>query len=155
MKALKKALTTKPVIKIFNPKKEVTLTTDANEHAIAAVVSQEGHPIMYLSRKLSSAECNYSNIEKEALAIGWSMERIQNFLLGKKFLLKSDQKPLEFLFNPRQELPSVTSSRILRWVIEIIAFDFDIIYIKGNTISHVDTQSRLRFQGENGEEHEN
>ena len=34
-------------------------------------------------------------------------------------------------------------------------FDFDIIYVKGNTIPHVDTLSRLRFYSENGEEHEN
>ena len=56
---------------MFDPrkKKEVTLTTDASERTIAGVVSQEGHPIMYLSRKLSLAECNYSNTEKEALAI--------------------------------------------------------------------------------------
>ena len=94
------------MIKIFDPKKEVTLI-DASEYAIAAVVSQEGHPIMYLSRKLLLAECSYSNIEKEALAIVWSMERAQNFLWGKKFLLKSDLKPLEFLFNPRKELPIV------------------------------------------------
>ena len=37
--ALKKALTSKLVIKIFNSKKEVTLTTDVSEHTIAAVVS--------------------------------------------------------------------------------------------------------------------
>ena len=36
-----------------------------------------------------------------------------------------------------------------------MAFDFDIIYVKGNTIPHVDTLSKLRFQRENGEEHEN
>ena len=151
--ALKKALTSKQ--KIFNPKKEVTLTTDASERAIAVVVSQEFHPIMYLSRKLSSAECNYSNIEKEALVVVWNMERTQSFLLGKKFLLKSAYKPLEFLFNPRKELPRVTSSRILRWAIKIIEFDFDIIYVKGNTIPHEDPLSRLRFQSENEEEHEN
>ena len=80
--ALKKALTNKPVIKIFDPNREVTLTTDARERAIAAVVSQESHPIKHLSRKLSSAECNYSNIEREALAIVRSTERAQNFLLG-------------------------------------------------------------------------
>ena len=67
--ALKKALTDKPEIKIFDPKKEVTLITDASEYALAAVVSQGDHLIMYLSRKLSSSKCNYSNIEKEALAI--------------------------------------------------------------------------------------
>ena len=110
---------------------------------------------MYLSRKLSSTAFNYSNIEKEALAIVWSMERAQNFLLGKKFHLKSDHKPLEFLFNPRKELSRVTSSRIVRWDIKILAFDFDSIYVKGNTIPHVDALSRLRFQSENGEKNEN
>ena len=78
----------KPVIKIFDPKKEVTLTIDASERAIAAVISQEGHPIMYLSRKFSSAECNYSNIEKEALVIVWNMERAQNFFIEQKVPLK-------------------------------------------------------------------
>ena len=153
-KTLKKALTSKPVIQIFDPKKEVTLTTDANERAIAAVVSQEVHPIMYLSRKLWSAECNYSNIEKEVLAIVWSMERAQKFLLGKKFLLKSDHKPLEFLLHLRKELPRVRSSRIYWWAIKIMAFDFD-IYVKRNTIPHVDTVSRQGFQSENREKHKN
>ena len=82
--ALKKVLTSKPVIEIFDLKKDVTLTTDASERAIAAVESLEGHPVMYLSRKLSSAECNYSNIEKEALAIVWSMERAQFFFSWTK-----------------------------------------------------------------------
>ena len=36
-----------------------------------------------------------------------------------------------------------------------MVFYFDIIYIKENTIPHVDALSRLRFQSENGEEHEN
>ena len=36
-----------------------------------------------------------------------------------------------------------------------MAFDFDIIYVKGNTTPHVDALSRLRFQSENGEELEN
>ena len=34
-------------------------------------------------------------------------------------------------------------------------FDFDIICVKGNTIPYVDTLSGLKFQSENGEEHEN
>ena len=62
-------------MKIFDPKKEITLTTDASECAVSVISSQENHPIMYLSRKLTKAEINNSNIEKEALVIVWSIER--------------------------------------------------------------------------------
>ena len=77
------ALIRKPIVKIFDSKKEVALMTDASEHAVAAILSQEGHPIMYLSRKLTSAEADYSNTEKEAFAIVCSTEQARNFLLGK------------------------------------------------------------------------
>ena len=49
---LKKAIMEKPIVKIFYPKKEITLTTDASEHAVSTILLQD-HPIMYLSRKLS------------------------------------------------------------------------------------------------------
>ena len=110
-KALKKALTSKPLIKIFDPKIEVTLTTDTSEHAIATVVSQEGHPIIYLSRKLSSAESNYCNIEKEALAIVWSIERTKNFLLGKKVPLKIRPQAPRILIRSRKR---ITQSNIIK-----------------------------------------
>ena len=71
------------------------------------------------------------------------MEWAQNFLKGKKFLLKSDHKPLDFLFNPRKELSRVTLSKILRWAIKTMAFDFDIIYVKGNTILHEEIPSYM------------
>ena len=142
---LKDALMKKPVVKIFDPKKEVVLTTDASGTAVSAILAQENHPFMYLSRKLTKAEMNYSNIEREALAIVWATQRARQFLLGRKFLLKSDHRPLEFIFNPRKELPKMTSARIMRWAIKLMAFDFDILYVKGNTIPHVDALSRLNF----------
>ena len=49
--------------------KEATVTTKVSEKVIGGVLSQEGHPVIYVSRKLSLAEHNYSKIEREALAI--------------------------------------------------------------------------------------
>ena len=72
----------------------------------------------------------------------------------KKFLLRSDHRPLEFIFNPRKELLKVTTSRILRWAIRLMAFDFDIEYVKGNSIPHVDARSRLLFYKESKDETE-
>ena len=138
----------KPEVKIFNPKKDITLTTDASEHSISGILSQEGHRIMYLSRRLMNTEFNYLNIEKEALVIVSTTTRARQFLIGKKFLLRCDHRPLEFTFNPRKELPKVTTLRILKWAIRLMAFDFDIEYVKGNSIPHVDTLSRLQFYKE-------
>ena len=75
----------KPVVKIFDLKKDVTLTTDVSEHSIFGILSQEGHPIMYLSRRLTNTELNYLNIEKEALTIVWTTTRARQFLIGKNF----------------------------------------------------------------------
>ena len=66
------------------------LTTDVNKHSIPEILSQEGHLIMYLSRRQTNAEFSYSNIEKDALAIVWTTTRARQFLIGKIFLLRSD-----------------------------------------------------------------
>ena len=110
---LKVIMTNKPVEKIFDPKKDIMLTTDASEHSISGILSQEGHPIIYLSRRLKNTEFNYLNIEKEALAIVWTTIRAWQILIGKKFF-RSDHRPLKFIFNPRKELSKVTTSRIQR-----------------------------------------
>ena len=39
------------MIKVFDPKKEVSLTVVANEHGGVEIISQKGHPVIYLSRK--------------------------------------------------------------------------------------------------------
>lgn len=44
------------------------LFVDASEYAIGAVLEQGGHPVTCVSRKLSTAEKNYSQTQKEALA---------------------------------------------------------------------------------------
>ena len=85
---LKVIMAKKPVMKIFDPKKDITLTIDASEHSISGIVSQEGYPMIYLSKRLMNTEFNYSNIEKEALAIVWTTTRIQQLLTGKKFLFE-------------------------------------------------------------------
>ena len=78
----------------------------------------------------------------------WTTTRARQSLIAKKILLKNDHRPLDFIFNPRKELPKVTTSRILRWAIRLMAFYFDIEYVKGNSIPHVDALSRLQFYKE-------
>jgi len=148
---LKHNLTTSPVVQLYDSKKDLTLTTDASEHSISAVLSQENHPILFLSRTLSNAERNYSNIEREALAIVWATSRARQFLLGRHFNLITDHKPLEFIFHGEKSLPKVTSARIMRWALQLSAFDYTILYAKGENIPHVDALSRLKFKSSDNE----
>ena len=61
---IKNELCANPLVQPYSLTKEATVTKDVSEKAIGGVLSQEGHPVIYVSRKLSQAEQNYSNIER-------------------------------------------------------------------------------------------
>jgi len=149
---LVKELSSPPVLKPYSLEEEATLTTDASEGQIAACLSQKGHPVIFVSKTLSAAERNYSNIEREAYAIIWAVLRLRQFLLGRYFTIITDHKPLEFLFAANKEIPKVASARITRWAISLMAFDYNVKYKPGSEIPHVDALSRLRFASSNDEE---
>ena len=143
---LRRKLSEQPVLKPFDIEKESVVTTDASEVAISGILEQEGHPCLFVSRQLSSAERNYSNTEREALAVVWAVMRLRQFLLGLRFKLVTDHKALTKLFDPGTELPKVQSARLSRWAITLMGFDFEIGYKPGTEIPHADALSRLRFK---------
>ena len=107
---IKNELRANPRVQPYNLTKEATVTTDASEKAIGGVLSHEGHPVIYESRKLSQAELNYSNIEREALAIVFVVTRLKQFLLGRRFTLQTDHKPLKYLFRRRNSENSISKN---------------------------------------------
>ena len=74
------------------------MTTDASKKTIGGVLSQKGHPLIYVSRKLSQAEQNLSSIEREAFAIVFVVTRLKQFVLGRRFTLQTDNNPLKYFF---------------------------------------------------------
>ena len=62
---LKTLISTHPILRYPDFEKHFTLTTDASNYAIGAVLSQEGHPVCYASRTLNNHERNYSATDKE------------------------------------------------------------------------------------------
>ena len=142
---IKNDLCANPLVQLYSLQKEATVTTDASEKTIGGVLSQEGHPVTYVSRKLTPAEQNYSNIEREALAIVFVVTRLKKFFHGRRYTLQTDHKPLKYLFAPDEEIPKTPSTRITRWAIALMGFDYELKYTPGEQIPDADALSRMDF----------
>ena len=59
---------------------------------------QDGQPVGYASRAMTSAENNYAQIEKELLAIVFGLERVEQYVQGRPVKIETDHKPLESIF---------------------------------------------------------
>ena len=100
-------------------------------------------PVCYVSRSLAKAECNYSQIEREGLAIVYAVKRLHQYVYGQKFLLRTDHKPLLKIFGEKEGLPSTTAARLQRWAVVLSAYDHQIQYVKGGDNVVADCLSRL------------
>ena len=149
--AIKAEFKKKIILPYFDRNKETILQTDASKKGFGAVILQEEQPIYYALRALTSAEKNYQNLEREAQAAVWGMEKFHYFLYGRKFILQTDQKPLVSIF--RKHMIDV-SPRIQR--ITILAWQYDFVpqHIPGRINVIADSLSRvtpLEFQDSNAE----
>lgn len=128
MNFCEKLLCNEPILQYPDFERPFVLTTDASNFAIRAILSQgkvdNDLPIAYASRTLNSAECNYSTIEKELLAIIWGTKHYRPYLFGQKFIIVTDHKPLEYNFN----LKDPNNSRPVRWRLKLEEFDYEIFY---------------------------
>ena len=75
--------------------------TDACDTCIGACLTQlsdnEEKPIYYLSHKLSTSQCSWSTVEKEAFAIHFKLQKLDYYMHNAEFIIKIDHKPLKFL----------------------------------------------------------
>ena len=87
---LKLAMTTLPVLALPDWNLPFIIETDASEIALGAVLSQNGHPIAFFSKKLSNRAKTKSIYERELMAVVLSVQKWRHYLLGRKFTIISD-----------------------------------------------------------------
>ena len=143
----KQNLASPPLLVHFDPEKPIVLSCDASPYGIGAVLSHtiEGReqPIAFASRTLAAAEQNYSQLDKEALAIIYGVKRFHEYLVGHKFTIVSDHKPLQYLFNEKKTIPQMASPRVQRWALTLSGYDYNIVYKPGKHHCNADMLSRL------------
>lgn len=132
--AIKILLTTAPVLKLPDMTKTFVLQTDASNDGLGAVLCQyydnSPFPVAYASRKLLDRERKYSTIEKECLAIVFAIQKCKYYLLGKEFIIETDNGRL-------------MRGRLMRGSLVLQPYRFRIVHISGRDNCKADSLSRL------------
>jgi len=120
--------------------KPFQIYTDASHYQLGAVVSQDGKPIAFYSRKLNPAQTWYTATERELLSIVETLKEYRNILLGQEIEVFTDHKNLVYKhFN---------TEWVMRWRLLLEEFGPKLTYVKGSNNIVADPFSWLEIAEE-------
>ena len=131
---IKASLSSNLLLTYFDPTQKI-IATDASSRDVGAVISlifadKSKKAIMHAVRSLTPAERNYSQVEKEALGLIFAAKKFHKMLFGRRFTLLTDHNPLLSIFGLKKGIPIYSTSRLKRWAIILLGYEFDIQYCK-------------------------
>lgn len=143
----KSVLSSDTVLTHFDPNQKTVITCDASPVGVGAILSQVDEsgvekPVAYASRSLSAVERKYAQIDREALAIIFSVKKWHKYIFGRHVTIVSDHKPLLGLFGEGKALPEHASARVQRWAVILSAYSYELKHISGSQ-NDADVLSRL------------
>ena len=137
LRKIKETISRREALAPFETRSErkVRLICDACEEGMGGVLEQEQAngqfmSVLYWSSLFRTYERNYAILEKEALAYVAAVGKLKKYLLGRRFLLRTDHRSLETLLS--QGNCGRTGPRIERWRERLSCYDYDVEYIKGD-----------------------
>ena len=128
-----------PVLQYYDPSKPVRVQVDASQSGLGAVVMQNGQPIAYASKSLTTTQQANAQIEKQALALVFGCEKFRHYLYGRNFVAETDHKPLEIIMKKPSHLVPM---RLQRMRIRLQRYNVRVQYKLGKSILVADTLSR-------------
>lgn len=139
---IKKYLTSSPVLAIFDRAKPITIYSDASGVGIGAILKQmqddgSERPVAYFSKKLNESQQKQKAVYIESLAIREAIKYWRYWLIGRRFTVITDHKPLENL-----NLRSRTDEELGDLANYLLQYDFEIIYRPGSKNGEADCLSR-------------
>ena len=132
----------------YDNARPLVLACDASPYGLGAVLShiiKDGQecPVAYALCTLTPAEKNYSQLEKEALGVVFSVQKFHKYLYGRHFIIESDHRPLSFILRNSKVISPTTSSSIIRWTLTLSAYSFTIRHKPGRDLGNADVLRRL------------
>ncbi|XP_073057376.1 uncharacterized protein [Primulina eburnea] len=140
---LKQAMVTAPVLRMPDFSKEFVIECDASGMGIGAVLNQEGQPIAFYSKALADRALSKSTYERELMALVLAVQHWRHYLLGRKFVVIIDHKPLKNLLQQR-----ITTPDQQYWLAKLMGYEFEIKHRAGAENGAADALSRRESTGE-------
>lgn len=142
---LKSRLTTAPVLTHPDFSLPFYIQCDASMSGVGGVLFQikdgEEHPIAFMSKKLNSAQRNYSVTELECLAAIMCIKKFRCYVEGMRFTVITDHAALKWLMAQKD-----LAGRLARWSLKLQSYDFTIEHRKGSQNVVPDTLSRATVE---------
>ena len=145
---LKDILTSEQVMAYPNDTGVFILDTDASNTGIGAVLSQmqwneerqkeEERPVAYASKSLTRTQRRYCVTRRELLAIVTFVWQFRPYLLGRKFVIRTDHSALRWIMSFREP-----ENQMARWIELLSQFDFKIEHRPGKNHGNCDSLSRV------------
>ncbi|XP_073017812.1 uncharacterized protein [Primulina eburnea] len=147
---IKKALVTSPIMIVPDWKEPFELLCDASDYAVSdyavgVVLGQRRgkffRSIYYASRTMDTTQQNYTTNEKEILTIVFAFDKFRPSLVGKKVIFFTDHSTIRYLFAKKDAKP-----HLIRWILLLQEFDFEVKDRKGCENQVADHLSRLELE---------
>ncbi|XP_058767801.1 uncharacterized protein LOC131641513 [Vicia villosa] len=140
---LKSKMTEAPVLHLPHFSQTFVLETDASAVAVGAVLSQQGHPLAFFSKKLCNLLQTSSVYVREMYAITEAVKKWRQYLIGRHFHIYTDQKSLKNLL-----VQTIQTPEQQKWAAKLQGFQFDIFYKPGKANLVADALSRKHTEAE-------
>ena len=141
---IKKVVTNIAKLNYYDPARETRVKCDASHSGLRASLEQQTENndwVPFASRYLNNQEKKYSTNKLELLAVVWAVDRFKHYLLGKEFVIVTDQKALTSALEDNRSNKTY-QSRLTRWMDRFLPYQFKIVHIPGKDMGIVDNLSR-------------
>lgn len=123
---LKQIMTSLPVLTMPDFSKQFVIETDTSSKGVGVVLMQNEKPIANFSQKLSTRAQQKSAYERELMAMVLSIKKWRHYLLGKHFVVRTNQQSLQFLTEQ-----NLLGGEQIKWTSKLLGFDFEVKYKPG------------------------